>query len=227
MNKANKIKPKGLDSLIKRKNPSVAKAEAENRKNLIINSGVARTVTRVHDDGNIWVSSTDIACMYCCHGFETTPVGIPTGIINGKYRCYGNFCSYNCAKRYLCPDHNDEDDMATVMAYGDLYVGEPYSEKLQLLELMYHIETDAPIEHCIKPAPKRLVLKLFGGNKTIEEYRASFSTNTTFHVFQTPISSMGYEIEECTTSSLDNHRILRHLPKNTRKIHDLLQSRNN
>lgn len=182
----------------------------EDRKNLIINSGIRRYVSYVlGKNGDPWPQYSSYACYYCSHTFETTPVGIPYAIINDAFMCYGNFCSYNCAKRYLCPKHDDDDDMACIQTYCDVYVGDEQGEKVQLLELLYHIECDAPIDHSIKPAPKRLVLRYFGGTKSIEEYRASFDTNTTFHVFKTPIASMGYQIEECHDTRNDSKRTLR------------------
>jgi len=212
----------------KPKTKTKTKAASEDRKNLIINSGIKRTVSHaVHVTGDRWPSNTCNACLYCCHTFETTPVGIPYGIINDTFMCYGNFCSYNCAKRYLCPNHDDEDDMATIQTYNDLYVGDEHGEKLQLLELLYHIETDAPIIECIKPSPKRLTLKFFGGNKTIGEYRETFDTNTTFHIFKTPIASMGYQIEECADTRMDSQRTLRNLSLDVDKLekarHELLK----
>jgi hypothetical protein len=206
--------PKGslasLGSIVKKEDKMSNSSKI--RKNLIINSGVERKVNHaIHITNDKWPSSSIYACMYCCHTFNTSPVGIPYCIINYKFMCYGNFCSYNCAKRYLCPTRDDEDDMACIQTYNDLYVGDDHGEKLQLLELLYHLETGAPIHQSIKPSPKRLVLKLFGGTKTIEEYRESFDTNTTFHVFKTPIASIGYQIEECSDTLSDSKRVLRNL----------------
>lgn len=198
--------------------PIMAK-DSEERKNLIINSGIKRNVSQVlGQNGDAWPLYSPYACYYCSHTFETTPVGIPYAIINDVFMCYGNFCSYNCAKRYLCPKHDDDDDMACIQTYCDVYVGDEQGEKLQLLELLYHIECDIPIDQSIKPAPKRLVLKLFGGSKSIEEYRSSFNTNTTFHVFKTPIASMGYQIEECNDTRNDSKRTLRKFSLDVEKL---------
>lgn len=169
--------------------------DVERRKNLIINNGVDRKTYKVMMDER-WPSETDVVCFYCCHSFDTTPVGIPHKFVNNVFNCYGNFCSYNCAKRYLCPFYNEEDDVAMILAVHDMLVGDEQNEKLQLLELLFHLETNAPFYKEIKPAPSRLVLKMFGGTKTIDEYRNSFYSHTTFHVFKMPITSVGYQIEE-------------------------------
>lgn len=177
------------------------------RKDLIINSGIKRTNTDIlYVYGESWPSSSPYACLYCCHTFNTTPIGIPHTFTNQVFICYGNFCSYNCAKRYLCPHKNDDDDMASLQTKTDIYVGDDHGEKMQLLEFLYHLETGTPMHESIKIAPSRLVLKMFGGKKTIEEYRRSFDTNTTYHTFKMPIVSMGYQIEECSDSKTDNSR---------------------
>lgn len=177
--------------------------EVEHRKDLIINCGIKRTITDVlTTSGEHWPKSSQFACYYCCHQFDSTPVGIPQTLIKNKFYCYGNFCSYNCAKRYLCPNFNDQDDLAGVFANTDIYVGDSHGEKLQLLELLFHMETGADLTEQIKPAPNKLVLRLFGGNKSIEEFRASFQTNTSFHTFKMPLVSIGYQIEECQNTSI-------------------------
>lgn len=186
-------------------------------RNLLINAGIKRTVsTAIHITGDSWPSTSPYACMNDCHTFDTTPVGIPYNIINNKIYCYGNFCSYNCAKRYLCPMTDDEDDMASMQACNDLYVGDEHGDKLQLLELLYHMETNAPIDESIKKAPKRLVLKKFGGTLTIEEYRASFHSNKSFHIFKMPIVSMGYQIEECVDTN--GKRTIKNMLLDTEKL---------
>ncbi len=178
-----------------------------NRKDLIINSGIKRTSQeplQVFSDS--WPMTSPYACWYCCHTFDTTPVGIPAILTNYTFRCYGNFCSYNCAKRYLCPLKDDEDDMASMQSSNDIFRGDDQGEKLQLLELLYHLETGAEMDEPIKTAPRRLILKMFGGNKDIEEFRKSFKTNTTFHTFKMPLASMAYHMEECVDTKSETRR---------------------
>ena len=38
---------------------------------------------------------------------------------------------------------------------------------------------------------------MFGGTKTIEEFRANFSTNDSYHVFRSPLVPISYQMEEC------------------------------
>lgn len=217
-----KLAPKGQFKLMKRSSDlkvTKGKYKPDERKDLIIHSGVKRVnTTALHVSGDQWPTSSPHACFYCCHTFDTTPVGIPHSLHNQQFFCYGNFCSYNCAKKYLCPRRDDDDDMACLQVCNDLYVGDEHGNKLQLLELLFHIETDTPLSESIKPAPSRLVLKMFGGKKTIEEFRESFNTNTTFHTFKMPMVSIGYQIEECTDTRSDNKRQLKNMSLDVAKL---------
>ena len=170
---------------------------SSSRKDLIINSGVKRSskpIMQIYSHG--WPAHSTYACWYCCHTFNTTPVGIPQLLVNMEFHCYGNFCSYNCAKRYLRPDA--EDDMAMMQTSNDNIIQDDLGERMQLLELMCHIETGSPLNESIKMAPRRLSLTMFGGNKTIEEFRNSFQTNESYHVFRFPLVPISYQLEECS-----------------------------
>ena len=181
------------------------------RKDLIINAGVRRKFQPLLQlYSNSWPTHSTYACWYCCHTFQTTPVGIPQMMVDDAFYCYGNFCSYNCAMRYLLP--NDEDDFAQLQTCTDRFVSDDLSDKIQMLELLCHVETGLAFDECIKMAPKRLTLQLFGGTKSIEEFRNNFKTHTTYHLFRSPMVPISYQMEECSGSSItaDNSR-------NTRK----------
>jgi hypothetical protein len=227
----------GLESFIKLKSVAgppmvVSSEEKTNRKDLIINSGIKRTSQEpLSVFSESWPVSSPYACWYCCHNFDTTPVGIPAILTNHVFRCYGNFCSYNCARRYLCPLKDDEDDMASMQSSNDIFKGDDQGEKLQLLELLYHLETGADLDEPIKTAPRRLILKMFGGNKTIDEFRRSFKTNTTYHTFKMPLASMAYHMEECTDTKTDTRRKLRNMSLDVARLeqayNDLMKEKKN
>lgn len=213
----------GLEHFVKRKNVQLPVAKQTdvqaNRKDLIINSGIKRVSSeplQVFSDS--WPMTSPYACWYCCHTFDTTPVGIPSVLTNYMFKCYGNFCSYNCAKRYLCPLKDDEDDMACMQSSNEIFKCDDHGDKLQLLELLYHLETNAELDDPIKIAPRRLILKLFGGNKTIEEFRKSFRTNTTYHTFKMPLVSMAYHMEECVDTKSDTRRKFKNMSLDVAKL---------
>ena len=225
----------GLENFIKVKSAMTAPMAVEektNRKDLIINSGIKRTSQEpLQVFSETWPLTSPYACWYCCHTFDTTPVGIPAILTNHVFRCYGNFCSYNCAKRYLCPSKDDEDDMVSMQSSNDIFKGDDQGEKLQLLELLYHLETGADMDEPIKTAPRRLILKMFGGTKTIEEFRRSFKTNTTYHTFKMPLASMAYHMEECTDTKSDTRRKLRNMSLDVARLeqafNDLMETNKN
>jgi hypothetical protein len=165
------------------------------RKNLIINNGIKRTIEpllQIYKEG--WPTYSPYVCWVDCHSFETTPVGIPYMFLNDVFYCYGNFCSYNCAMHYLSPDSEDDNHM--IHTNTECLSGDDLSDKIQLLELMCHIETGLPFNNSIKKAPSRLVLKMFGGTKTIEEYRQNFQTHYKYHIFRSPMVPISYQMEE-------------------------------
>jgi hypothetical protein len=170
----------------------------QERKDLIINSGIQRytkPLMEIYTNG--WPETSSYACWTCCHMFDTTPIGIPHMLVNQQFHCYGNFCSYNCAKRYLCPE--EDDDIALLQTSTDRFITDDLSDKKQLLELLCHLETGLPFGACIEKSPKRLMLRMFGGNMSIEEYRANSITNKKYHVFRSPMVPISYQMEECIT----------------------------
>lgn len=109
-----------------------------------------------HTDVKNWPSSTNICCWNCCHQFEGVPIPAPSKIDKRNSEklamCYGVFCSFNCAKRYII-DKNTHDAWRA-------------STLLSLLHKRV-VGHQCPI----KMAPPRICLKMFGGNMTIDEYR--------------------------------------------------------
>ena len=102
---------------------------------------------------------TEIACFWCCHSFTSSPVAIPSHILNEIWHMYGNFCSAECATAYLFKERID----AAVQW-----------ERYALLNSLYVEDNEAkpgdPLG--IRPAPPREVLRMFGGSMDISEYRA-------------------------------------------------------
>ncbi len=96
---------------------------------------------------------SDSACFWCCHTFEWRPVILPLRDQGEYLQVYGNFCCPECAMAYLFDIRQDSHTRW---------------EQLAILNRLYR-------EVCggkIYPAPVRSILKHFGGNLTIEEYRA-------------------------------------------------------
>lgn len=169
------------------------------RRNLIINSGIIRKVSSIMSGfESEWPNTSQYDCWYCCYNFKTAPVGIPERMSKideqTVFHLYGNFCSYNCACRYLTPQNMD--DLAMVQCQLDHNQSDQKAEQMQLLELLCHLETGHEYNQKIKPAPPRLTLARFGGKLSIDEFRSNFQHHNQFHIYKSPLVPIAYEMEE-------------------------------
>lgn len=103
-----------------------------------------------------WPKETDIWCWWCCHSFKGMPCFIPTKYdsLRKRFKVTGNFCTWNCAKSYMFNDS----------------LGNKRRDIHLFTSLMKHMKL--PVD--IKPAPRKEILKRFGGILTIEEFRQTF-----------------------------------------------------
>ena len=129
-------------------------------------------------------NKTDIHCWWCCHGFESCPIGLPYKYEDQKFHIYGVFCSFNCACSY---NFND----------NDIKIWERFS----LLNLLYKkVFKCSGINNKVKMAPPRQVLKKFGGYLSIEEFRKNCQNNDkSFKILMPPVISIIPQIEESNT----------------------------
>lgn len=97
--------------------------------------------------------STDVACFWCCHSFTNRPVILPMRDTGEHLEVTGNFCSPECACAYLFDMRQDS------------------HTRWEQLALLYRVYGEA-CQGKIHPSPSRSVLKLFGGNLSIQEYRS-------------------------------------------------------
>ena len=99
-----------------------------------------------------------VRCWNCAYNMlARESIGIPVDIVDQSFRCYGYFCSWECAVRYL---------------YDNYFVNNPqdYYNQYSLLCIAYQ-----KINNCkncvINKAPPKEVLKEFGGTIDYDEYR--------------------------------------------------------
>ena len=95
---------------------------------------------------------SDAACFWCCHTFTNCPVVLPIRDTGEYLQVTGNFCSPECASAYLFDMRQDS------------------HTRWEQLSLLYRVYGEA-CNGKIHPAPARNILKLFGGNLSIQEYR--------------------------------------------------------
>jgi hypothetical protein len=96
--------------------------------------------------------TSDVACFWCCHTFTNRPVVLPTRDTGEYLQVMGNFCCPECACAYLFDMRQDS------------------HTRWEQLALLYRVYGEA-CQGKIHPAPARSVLKHFGGNLSITEYR--------------------------------------------------------
>lgn len=104
-------------------------------------------------------NKTDIFCFWCCHSFDNMPCVIPSDIKEGIWNVYGNFCAPECAVAYLFNERLDSNVQW---------------ERYAMLNSLYRkdIEVQGGATTGIRSAPKREVLRIFGGSIDIREFRA-------------------------------------------------------
>ena len=107
-----------------------------------------------------WPETTNLRCWTCDNNFISPPVFIPesidrsTSVIGyGDISTIGNFCTWNCASRYIATYYN----------------GNNRWEKDAMLRLMYKIMTGLDID-IIQPSPPKTIMVQYGGTITQKEY---------------------------------------------------------
>jgi hypothetical protein len=130
--------------------------EVKNSKD-IIDYDIPNIISILKDfnSNNEWPEKTDIKCWWCCHNFETVPLGIPMKIYNNNFYLKGCFCSFNCILAYV-------NDNSTKYKYDIIYPN--------IKSLRFKL-TNKIINEILNPAPPRESLKIFGGELTIEQFR--------------------------------------------------------
>lgn len=128
-----------------------------------------------------WLEKTDTACWWCCHKFNSVPIGLPVyyNKVQNKYRVYGVFCSFPCVTAY---------DISKNSTYKylilDLYILLT-GEKRKLL-----------------PAPPKEVLKMFGGKLSIEEFRNATETGKIYKMIEYPMFVFSVFVEEIDVKNM-------------------------
>jgi hypothetical protein len=97
-------------------------------------------------------SSSDAACFWCCHHFSNRPVVLPIRDTGDHLIVHGNFCCPECACAYLFDIRQDA------------------HTRWEQLALLYRVYGEA-CQGKIHPSPSKQVLRFFGGNLSIQEYR--------------------------------------------------------
>jgi hypothetical protein len=134
------------------------------------------TDDKKHEDNEIihnkesGIEKVDQCCFWCCHSIDYKVYGMPINYdsITDTYTIYGSFCSLQCANAHNFSVYNGSDKVWEI------------NSMIQMMGKRYGF-VDA-----IRPAPSKYLLKMFGGNITIEEFRKMHQNNESSHVLNLP-----------------------------------------
>lgn len=105
-----------------------------------------------------WSPKTDLWCSWCCHGFDTVPLGLPEtyNVKTKQFTTRSCFCSFNCAHAYN-------------ISLNDNKVWTRYAHLNRMKSLIFR-GTDIEKKRIISASPREM-LKEFGGKWSIEKFR--------------------------------------------------------
>ena len=122
--------------------------------------------------------NNDSVCWWCKHSLSNEKIELPTRYYDNTFHTYGIFCSYECCEAYNI-DLNDEN----VFNRSSL--------------LKYHYYKTYGIFKNIEKAKDWRILKPFGGNVDIAEYRESFNNiSDDYNYLKPPMISRYAQIEK-------------------------------
>lgn len=129
-----------------------------------------------------WPEQSPYLCYWCSHSFTSFPCFIPEKFHENTFHMRGNFCSFNCA---LSHNFNEKTEYQT-----------------KATEMLYHLYRRIyGLSQTLIPAPSKEVLKAFGGELTIEEYRNNFNSSVYHNLVFPPMVSCIPILEEDTITN--------------------------
>ena len=160
-----------------------------NKKNITENIENIENIEKKVNNYNSYINSyynnsvelNNIKCNWCLHDCEDDIVKIPYNINNGVVNMYGTFCCPECAAAFNFNELDDE------------YMWERYS----LLNFLYN-----PNNEKYNIAPSRLVLDIFGGPLSIDEYRDIIKTKKNVNMIMPPLYILKPQVEISKTDEI-------------------------
>lgn len=125
-----------------------------------------------------WSFSTSTLCHWCCHAFNSVPIGVPVRYDGKHFYVTGCFCGFACAAAHN--NSSGEDNMTVAKRYS----------------LLCTLAAKSGCNEHIRVAPPRLALACFGGYLSIEEFRAFSDSGRVMIVNLPPMRSVAQQIEE-------------------------------
>ena len=158
---------------------------------------------------NEWCDKINIHCWWCCHTFDTVPIGMPYEYDSylKKFRVKGIYCSFACmlADNEIKLIHAKYKSLVQSLykrLTGCFSVGskEMYIKILKLkYDLNKYFDGNIDIqdnfiknmlyftEYKLEKAPPKCILQIFGGKLTIEEYRNLIKEKKSYMMIEYPM----------------------------------------
>lgn len=148
------------------------------------------------NDEKKWLDKTDVCCWWCCHTFNSVPIGLPIYYDGKKFRVKGVYCSFACMISNNEKDIKDRSlinlmykklsgiiignkDVYKKMLENNFGKSEIENEYIQsLVDLM---------DESLYTALPRNTLKMFGGKLSIEEFRNASKEKKVYKMVEYPL----------------------------------------
>jgi hypothetical protein len=123
-----------------------------------------------HNNNFINKNDNKSCCFWCCHSIDNNIYGMPYNYdtINDTFYIIGSFCSLQCANAYNFSINSGSDKVWEINSWIQM------------------IGKRCGITNIIRPAPSRYLLKMFGGNLSIDEFREAHLNNNKTYVLNIP-----------------------------------------
>ena len=197
-------KPK--ENTIINNNPVFAN-DNENIEDLIIklnnnkndNSNILYTINEFELNKDYNTYNISEICWNCCYKFNNVIIGLPINYNNNIFYTIGDFCSLECAARYAFNNYNNK--IYEILPIINMYNNMKYGNTNK-----------------INMAPDKLLLKQFGGEMDIDDYRKNF--NNIYYVNSPiiiPINNNIYKYELNNYNNIKDLKLYRKKELNNEK----------
>ena len=150
-----------------------------------------------------WLENTDICCWWCCHKFDSIPIGFPINYLNNKFIVKGVYCSFACMIAYNKEKENNTKYKSLINLLYKKLTGNVICNKDEYIKNLLASRTYEDIDENIKndhikalsyliddklnEAPNKTVLKMFGGKLSIEEFRNKSNEQKIYKMIEYPM----------------------------------------
>lgn len=148
-------------------------------------------ITLLHDFmTDEWKEQTDIHCWWCCHTFDTIPLGMPFRYLSDqhKFRTKGCFCSIAC-----------------MVSWFNNSIYRTDTKIYTLIKNLHKRLTGSNGIQKLAEAPPRETLNIFGGELTIDQFRKRSDNGIIFKMINYPMIVTKEFIEEIDLLNLKIH----------------------